>query len=88
MAIELSPDARAAARASIQKYFLETRDETLGNLAADEILRFVLAELGPTIYNQGVAAAQERMQARVAELDLEVHEDEFQYWRKPTKGRK
>jgi len=25
---------------------------------------------------------QERMQQRVAELDIEVHEDEFQYWRK------
>jgi hypothetical protein len=25
---------------------------------------------------------QERLQARVAELDIEIHEDEFQYWRK------
>jgi hypothetical protein len=29
-----------------------------------------------------VADVQERLQARVAELDIEVHEVEFGYWRK------
>jgi hypothetical protein len=28
------------------------------------------------------AQAQARMLARVQELDIEVHEDEFQYWKK------
>ncbi|MEP7339159.1 MAG: DUF2164 family protein, partial [Acidobacteriota bacterium] len=43
------------------------------------------------IYNKGVADAQERMQARIGELDYEVHADEFQYWRnrdRQSKGRK
>ena len=31
--------------------------------------------------------AQERMQARVQELDIEVHEDEFDYWRPFDKQR-
>lgn len=43
---------------------------------------FVLAEVAPTVYNKGAAAAQERLQQRVMELDIGVHEDEFQYWRK------
>jgi len=37
-----------------------------------------------------VADVQERLQSRISEVDLEVHEDEFQYWRKfdrPKKGR-
>jgi hypothetical protein len=34
------------------------------------------------IYNRAVADAQERLQARVMELDIDVHEEEFQYWRK------
>jgi hypothetical protein len=29
-----------------------------------------------------VAEVQERIQSRVMEIDLEVHEDPFQYWRK------
>lgn len=35
-----------------------------------------------------VAEAQERMQARVMELDIEIHEDEFPYWRKVDRQRK
>jgi hypothetical protein len=32
-------------------------------------------------------AAVEAMQARVADLDFEVHEEEFGYWRKHEKRR-
>jgi hypothetical protein len=35
-----------------------------------------------------VGDAQERLQARVAELDFEVHEEEFGYWRKHDKSSK
>jgi hypothetical protein len=31
---------------------------------------------------------QERLQARISELDYEVHEDDFTYWRKFDKARK
>jgi hypothetical protein len=41
-----------------------------------------LEEIGPLVYNQAVADVQERLQARIAELDIESHEDEFTYWRK------
>tara|TARA_B100001105_G_C22242986_1_gene379093 strand:+ start:50 stop:253 length:204 start_codon:yes stop_codon:yes gene_type:complete len=57
-------------------------DEPIGNVAAGGLLGYFLEEIGPAIYNQAVADVQERMQARVAELDIEVHEDEFGYWRK------
>jgi hypothetical protein len=40
------------------------------------------------VYNRGVMDAQERMQARVVELDFEVHEDEFSYWSKRDKAAK
>ena len=82
MAIELNKDARQQALASIERYYRENMDEPIGNLAAGALLGFFLEEVGPAIYNQAVADAQERLQARVSELDIEVHEDEFQYWRK------
>ena len=87
MTIELTKEAKQAALESLQKYFAEKMDEPLGNLAGGALLNFILEEIGPSIYNKGVAAAQERMQARLSELDYEVHADEFQYWRK-AKGRK
>ena len=88
MSIELSKDDRAQAIASIERYFRENLEEKIGNVAAGGLLSFVLAEIGPSIYNKAVADVQERLQARVADLDFEVHEDEFSWWRKYDKARK
>lgn len=88
MTIELNKEAKQNALESLQKYFEQNMDEPLGNLAAGALLNFILEEIGPSIYNKGVADAQERIQARVSELDYEVHADEFQYWRKAAKERK
>ena len=82
MSIELSKEDRQQAVASIERYFRENMEERIGNVAAGGLLGFFLDEIGPSIYNRAVADVQERMQARVAELDFEVHEDEFTYWRK------
>ncbi len=91
MPIELDKDARQQAIASIERYFKENMEEPIGNIAAGALLGFFVEEIGPAIYNQAVADAQERLQARVLELDFEVHEEPFQYWRKydrPAKGRR
>ncbi len=91
MTIELSKEARAVAIASIERYFRAHMDEPIGNIAAGALLSFFLEEIGPSVYNQAVADAQASLQARVMELDIEVHEDEFAYWRKqdrPGKSRK
>ncbi|AKJ30226.1 DUF2164 domain-containing protein [Caldimonas brevitalea] len=85
MTIELPKEARQQAIASIERYFEENMEQRIGNIAAGALLGFFLEEVGPSIYNQAVADAQERLQMRVTELDIEVHEDEFQYWRKYDK---
>ncbi len=82
MAIELDKQARAEAIASIERWFREERDEKIGNIPAGALLGFFLEELGPLVFNQAVAQVQERLQKRVMELDLEIQEDEFQYWRR------
>ena len=82
MTIEISKEAKKQAIASIERYFQENMDEKIGNIAAVALLGFFLEEIGPTIYNHAVVQVQERLQTRVMEVDLEVHEDEFGYWRK------
>jgi uncharacterized protein (DUF2164 family) len=82
MTIELSKEARKEAIASIERYFQENMEEPIGNIAAGALLGYFLEEIGPLVYNKAVQEVQERLQARVSELDIEVHEDEFQYWRK------
>ena len=88
MSIELPKHAQQQAIASIERYFRENMDERIGNIAAGALLGFFVEEIGPSIYNRAVADVQERLQARVAELDYEVHEDGFGYWRKFDKQRK
>jgi uncharacterized protein (DUF2164 family) len=88
MAIELSREVRNQAVASIERYFLENMEHRIGNIAAGGLLGFFLEEIGPAIYNQAVADVQERLQMRVSELDIEIHEAEFPYWRKIDKARK
>lgn len=82
MTIEISKEARKEAIASIERYFQENMEERIGNIAAGALLGFVLEEIGPLVYNKAVAEVQERLQSRISEIDIEVHEDEFQYWRK------
>ena len=90
MTITLTKEAKAQAITSLERYFLENLADhaddhlggKLGNIAAGALLNFFLEEVGPLVYNQAVAEVQERLQQRVSEIDIELHEDEFQYWRK------
>ncbi|WP_295549072.1 DUF2164 domain-containing protein [uncultured Pseudacidovorax sp.] len=88
MTIELERDQRQEAVASIERYFAENMEERIGNIAAGALLNFFLEEIGPLVYNQAVAEVQERLARRVAEIDLEVHEDPFTYWQKQGKGKR
>ena len=88
MTIEISKEVRKEAIASIERYFMENMDEKIGNIAAGALLNYFLEEIGPLVYNQAVADVQERLQVRISELDIEHHEDEFQYWRKFERQKK
>ena len=81
MAIEIPKEFAKEAVLSIRRYFEENMDNEIGNLAAEGLLQFFVEEIGPIIYNKAVADVQSRLQARVAELDVEIHEDAFGYWR-------
>ena len=86
--IELTKDARKEAIASIERYFQENMEERIGNVAAGALLNFFVEEVGPSIYNKAVLDVQERLSARLSEVDIEVHEDEFQFWRRYEKSKR
>ncbi|MGV8934155.1 MAG: DUF2164 domain-containing protein [Gallionellaceae bacterium] len=84
MTIEIPKDKRSEVIASLQRYFEANMEEKIGNMTADVLLQ----ELGPVIYNKAVADVQARLQARIMEVDMEVYEEEFQYWDKQDRKRK
>lgn len=87
MPIELDRDVREEAVQSIQRYFSEHMEERIGNIQAGALLSFFLEEIGPVVYNLAVQAVQERLHARVAELNYECHQEPFEYWKKFDKRR-
>jgi uncharacterized protein (DUF2164 family) len=86
--IELPREVRQQAIASIERYFRENMEEKIGNVAAAGLLGFFLEEIAPTVYNQAVQDVQERLRHRIEEIDLEVHEEAFNYWSKFDKARR
>ena len=88
MTIEISKEARQQAVSSIERFFDGHLHQHIGNIGADALLSFFLEEVGPVIYNKAVADVQERLQERVMEVDIEIHEEPFQYWRKYDRQQK
>ena len=83
---ELSAQDRQEAIASLQTYAEQNLAEPLNTLAAGLLLDFFLEEIGPLVYNRGVADAQQRMQHKLIDLEGELQADAFQYW--PSRARK
>lgn len=79
---------RKEAIASIQQYFRTNLPDEIGDLPAGLLLDFFLEEIGPLIYNKGVSDAQQRVAARLADVEGELYEDPFQYWRRLEQKRK
>ena len=79
--IELRPEVKDALIASIKRYFAEHWEQEIGDLKASLLLQYVLAEVGPAIYNRGVVDAQTRMSEMVDEIDAVCYEPELGFWR-------
>ncbi len=82
MSVKLQKDIRGSAVASIRKYSEDNFEDPLRNLATGALLDFFLEEIAPSVYNKAVSDVQRRLQGQILELDLEIHEEEFEYSRK------
>ena len=52
----------------IQKYFIDERDEEIGNLSAELLLQFMIEKVGPAIYNQGIRDAHSLVSKKLEDL--------------------
>ena len=88
MSLELDRDVRSQAIQSIERWFAENLEQRIGNIQAGALLSFFVEDIGPCLYNRGVADAQERMQMRAADLDIECHEEPFGYWARHERAKR
>jgi uncharacterized protein (DUF2164 family) len=82
MTVQFSDEARKQAIASLQRFCTAELDLDLTGIQTTMLLNFVLAEIAPTAYNAGVAAAEAFLRDRLADLEATCYEPEFAYWPK------
>ncbi|MEO6873314.1 MAG: DUF2164 domain-containing protein [Opitutaceae bacterium] len=80
MAIELTKEQIADIVPSLQRYFREEMDEELSELRAKLLLTYLLKEIGPFAYNQGVRDAEKFFRGKLEDLSATCFEDELSYW--------
>ena len=77
--LELPEDARKIAVASIRRHFKDDLELEIGDLKASLVLGFVLSELGPSLYNMGLADARAFFAERAEDIGA-MSLEEFTYW--------
>jgi uncharacterized protein (DUF2164 family) len=80
--IVLPETARKQAITALRQYFAANMEEEIGDLKAGLLLDFILSELGPSVYNQGLADARAFFEERSNDLAAILYRDEFPSSRK------
>lgn len=68
---------------NVQAYFEEERSETIGDLAAEQFIDFMMQELGPYIYNKAITDARLLVNEKFNQM-----EDELYTLEKPIQNRR
>lgn len=68
---ELSDDRRGQVVEALQSYFQAEFDEPLSSFRADELVNFMLGQIGPSMYNQAIQDARGYISEKLDDLDTE-----------------
>jgi len=66
--INVTKEKRDEMVSAIKNYFSKEREEEIGDLASGLILDFIIKELAPEFYNQGVYDSYKYMQDTIEDL--------------------
>ncbi len=71
--IKLPREQRETMISNIQQFFEMERGETIGELAADQVLEFVMTSIGPHLYNQALADCRALVNERMAGIEEDIY---------------
>jgi uncharacterized protein (DUF2164 family) len=66
--IKITKEKRADMVTEIKEYFLNEREEEIGDLASGLFLDFIIEKLAPEFYNQGVCDSHKFMENSIEDL--------------------
>ncbi len=85
MPIKLTLQETEEAVHSLKKYCAAELDREVSGLQAKLLLDYIVQEIGPLAYNQGVKDAEEFLRGRLEDLSATVFEPGLTYWRQKRK---
>ncbi len=74
MAIEFTDEDRKRIFDALQSYVQEHFEHDIGLLQTEKLFDFLMGMLGATIYNQAIEDAQAYMQAKVIDMEIDLHQ--------------
>ncbi|BCG61423.1 DUF2164 domain-containing protein [Paenibacillus sp. URB8-2] len=80
--IKMTKEHRETMLDHIQEYFEVERGESIGRLAADNLLDFFMKELGPIVYNQALSDCRTLTMQRMQGLEEDIYALEWKASRK------
>ena len=80
MPIQLTPQETDETIHSLKKYFSAELDTELGDLKAKFLLDYIVKEIAPLAYNQGVKDAEAFFRAKLEDLPATCFEPSLTYW--------
>ena len=76
MRIKLNDIRKAEITRALMAYSSSEFDEDISEFQAEALVEFLLRQIGPSQYNQGIADAHGYLAEKLADLDVEFHEPE------------
>jgi len=73
MTIKLPREQKETLIEAVQQYYETERGETIGSLAAEAFVDFMLSAVGPHAYNAGVQDARRVLSERMAAAEDELY---------------
>lgn len=71
--MKLPKEQRELLTARIRQYFELERSETIGSIAAEQLLDFMIEEIGPHVYNHAIQDARKIVLDRMQSLEDELY---------------
>lgn len=85
MSIEITKQEAEECIHSLKKYSSTEMGQELGDLQAKLLLDYILKEIAPLAYNQGVKDAEKFLRVRLEDLPATVFEPGLTYWQRKRK---
>ncbi len=73
MTIKLPREQKEMMIAAVQQFFETERGESLGSIAAESFVDFMIGAVGPHVYNQAVQDARRVVNERLASIEDELY---------------